>query len=125
MQPFQLFGVQGPVAAFGGDGGRVIVQFAVQGQHGAVVGQIIALHPVAGLDGIRRAADGIHQHRKGVHVVFQVQAVGQGIVQGLLQLGEPVGVVALVQGVERKPHQQAVHGMAAVQHIVRQVQGLL
>ena len=102
--------------------GWVIVQFAVQRQSSAIVRQIVCGGPISRFNGIRRALQGVHRHGQGVDVVFEIQAVGQRVVQCLLQRLEAVGVVPGVEGVERDFHQQAVHLIAGIQHVIGQVQ---
>ena len=58
--------------------------------------QVIRRGPVAGFNGVRRALYGVHKHGQGVHVVFQVQTVGQRVAQGGFQRRKAVGVIAAV-----------------------------
>ena len=97
----------------------------MQRQHRAVIGQIIALGPVAGLDRVRCAAQRVHRHGQGVYIVLKVKAVGEGVVQRLLQRGKAVGVVPGVQRIERDLHQQGINLMTGVEYIVRQIKRLL
>ena len=94
----------------------------MQRQGSAVIRQIVCGGPIAGFNGIRRALQGVHRHGQGIDVVFEIQAVGQRVVQRFLQRLEAVGVVPGVEGVERDFHQQAVHPVAGIQHVLGQVQ---
>ena len=59
-----------------------------------------------------------------VHVVFQIKEVGEGVVQRLFQVAHPVGVVALVDGVEGKAEDHFLQIRVIIQRPVQKVDAL-
>ena len=125
VQPVQLAGVQRPVFAFGDEGGGVLGQQGVNLIHRAVGGGVVLrVDPVAGLGGVHPAGELVLQVGEHVHVVFQIEKIGEGIVQGLFQIAHPVGVVALVDGVEGKAEDHFLQVGIVIQRPVQKVDAL-
>ena len=87
-----------------------------------VIGRIL---PVAGFLHIAAPGQHIRKIGQGVDVVFQIQAVGKRVVQGILQSAHAVSVVIGAQGVKAQAKQHLLQIGVIVQHILQQIVGLL